>query len=280
MILYKYIRPQYIDKTLKEKRLKFSKPSQFNDPFEALPFVEDLFSKKIVEAIFNFYFNKKFFNLYIDCITNKDFKKSLLQMKKEREKGTFNFEKWYPVLRDESKSEDTSKFLKREWADKVGILSLSETENSVTMWSHYAEDHKGFVIGFDTDKLITNKSQILAKPLKIKYTNCRPQMFFVDSGNLKDRKIELFKNFYLTKSKEWEYEKEWRQINKLKMVDSSENNIFLYKLNIESINCIIIGCRMSYSNKIKIKELANQINIDIYQMEINKYLYRLDKIKI
>src|SRR5229473_1978376 len=35
----------------------------------------------------------------------------------------------------------------RDW---VVILSLTETPTDSLMWAHYGEDHKGFVIGYDT----------------------------------------------------------------------------------------------------------------------------------
>ena len=31
----------------------------------------------------------------------------------------------------------------------LGVLCLSACDNSILMWSHYADEHKGFCIGFN-----------------------------------------------------------------------------------------------------------------------------------
>ncbi|MCV2884796.1 DUF2971 domain-containing protein [Aestuariibacter sp. AA17] len=33
----------------------------------------------------------------------------------------------------------------------IGILSLSKTNENLLMWSHYAQNHQGFVIGFNEE---------------------------------------------------------------------------------------------------------------------------------
>ncbi|MBV9575704.1 MAG: DUF2971 domain-containing protein [Gammaproteobacteria bacterium] len=37
--------------------------------------------------------------------------------------------------------------------NQLGILSLSSCNDSILMWSHYADFHKGFCIGFKTNSL-------------------------------------------------------------------------------------------------------------------------------
>ena len=149
------------------------------------------------------------------------------------------------------------------------------------MWAHYAEDHKGFVVGFKSDELITEKSQILIKPRKVLYTCNRPKMNFFDlEETQEERKLKWIRNFYYTKSKDWAYEDEWRQVNNLKTVDLIVKENYLYKINKDSIDCILIGCKMEDDNKIKIKNYAEDLRVNVYQMEINKSMYCLDKIKI
>ena len=86
MILYKYIKSDYIDNILKEKTLKFSKPSQFNDPFEALPFVEGAFSKELIKALFLSLSVDDLYNNLIDSIKDVKFKNTLQSLRDDLKK--------------------------------------------------------------------------------------------------------------------------------------------------------------------------------------------------
>lgn len=112
------------------------------------------------------------------------------------------------------------------------VVSLSETNNNLLMWSHYADEHKGIVIEFDIEQPIfdqykTNKvlgsvldeddeyidvineeetknRQALntGKIQRIRYNSKRPDL---DS-------YENILEHFLVKSEEWIYEKEHRVI--------------------------------------------------------------------
>lgn len=280
MILYKYIKADYIEHVLKDRTLKFSKPSQFNDPFEALPFVEGAFSKDLIKTLFLSLSIDDLYNNLIDSISDTKFKNTLEVLRGDLKQGKQNIEKWYNTLRGNIDG-DLSQSLKESWSDNVGILSLSESSESLTMWAHYAGDHKGFVVGFKSDKFITNKSQILIPTGKVHYTCKRPQMNFFDlEETQKERKAKWIKNFYYTKSQDWSYENEWRQVNNLSKNDSKIGDNYLFNIKEDSIDCIIMGCKIIDTDKAKIESYAKELGVELYQMEINKSMYCLEKTKI
>jgi len=48
--------------------------------------------------------------------------------------------------------------LRKSSLDKYGgIIALSSRWDSILMWSHYANNHKGYCIGFDSKKLVDSK---------------------------------------------------------------------------------------------------------------------------
>jgi hypothetical protein len=280
MILYKYIKSQFIDYVLKDRTIKFSKPSQFNDPFESLPFIEGGFSEEFITALFVTLSIDELYDSFVDSFDDLKFKRTLHSIREDLKQGEKNIKKWYSALRANNEF-DLSQSLKETWSDNVGILSLSENSDNLTMWAHYAEDHKGFVVGFDTNKLISSQNQILIKLRKVLYTCERPKLnLFELDETREERNAKWRNNFYFRKSKDWAYENEWRQINKLNTADSSSNENYLYKINKESIACIIIGCKMEDNNKEKITAYTTDLDIDKFQMKINKSMYCLDKIKI
>ncbi|MGE6114453.1 DUF2971 domain-containing protein, partial [Aeromonas salmonicida] len=73
------------------------------------------------------------------------------------------------------------------------------------MWSHYAENHKGFVVGFhyrDFDSPSYDKGIAHILPHKVDYKEDRPVFNFAESHE--------FINCLLVKSPQWEYEQEER----------------------------------------------------------------------
>ncbi|MAQ98969.1 MAG: hypothetical protein CMI00_00335 [Oceanospirillaceae bacterium] len=93
--------------------------------------------------------------------------------------------------------------------NKTGIVSFSETKDNLLMWSHYADQHKGIVLCFDTSHPFFAKDPSRDKQLaRVHYRKDRmkalPQslrngLYMADSTRI-----------YFEKSDEWIYEKEYR----------------------------------------------------------------------
>lgn len=88
-----------------------------------------------------------------------------------------------------------------------GILSLSEEPTSSKMWERYAEGGQGFLIEFDpTHSWFWAKKEErddLRHLRRITYVSNRPEAYLLDTKG---------QDYLYTKSREWEYEKEWRII--------------------------------------------------------------------
>jgi Protein of unknown function (DUF2971) len=89
----------------------------------------------------------------------------------------------------------------------VGVHCLSETENSLLMWSHYADQHKGLCLTVSLKEAFVKQKGFTAK--KVRYTTHYPEVsavdFLADSHKVVDTVL-------LTKSIEWAYENEWRVV--------------------------------------------------------------------
>jgi len=101
------------------------------------------------------------------------------------------------------------------FTDKVKEITLvscfSEVKDSIIMWSHYADKHKGFCVEYDLKSMsYPRKDMLLTLLFPVLYQN---ELF--NSTNylkLENENISKVISVYpaITKSKEWEYEKEWR----------------------------------------------------------------------
>ncbi|MBO0399913.1 DUF2971 domain-containing protein [Aeromonas veronii] len=111
----------------------------------------------------------------------------------------------------------------------TGVISMSETHRNLLMWAHYANEHKGFVIGYKDDILndkfnerISNIHNISKKPLKVNYDTVRfdskSEREHIDSHKKAIRKI------LTTKGDDWIYEKEHRYLIPIYLADTIDGN--------------------------------------------------------
>ncbi|MCK9365010.1 MAG: DUF2971 domain-containing protein [Syntrophales bacterium] len=84
-----------------------------------------------------------------------------------------------------------------------GVLALSELNNNILMWSHYADSHRGICIEFErTD---TNELGKWDYCIPVQYQQELPSFNLHELGDSKAVTQALS-----TKGKYWEYEQEWR----------------------------------------------------------------------
>ena len=92
--------------------------------------------------------------------------------------------------------------------NNLRVICFSDANNSPLMWSHYAKDNSGFAIEYDL-----NAWECKEHISPVKYIDKRekiPWDFLDDVGQ--SQLSETIKNYTLYKSKEWDYEREWRLV--------------------------------------------------------------------
>lgn len=108
----------------------------------------------------------------------------------------------------------------------MGIVSLTETHRNKLMWAHYADEHKGVAIGFNTkilseyiSDIATNDKGILIPPklYKVKYDSVRfdpesPENTALNTLDTNSLIQTIIEKVTTTKSDDWIYEKEYRYI--------------------------------------------------------------------
>jgi hypothetical protein len=110
-----------------------------------------------------------------------------------------------------------------------GILSLSKNNSNILMWSHYASNHTGIVLGYD----MLVDPEFFITPHNVSYTDIYDELNF-----FRDRNETIRKNLS-TKSQHWAYEEEIRIIK-------PESRAWRFKP--ESLREIVFGCKAEKSN--------------------------------
>ena len=140
----------------------------------------------------------------------------------------------------------------------TSIFCVSETNDNILMWSYYTDNHTGAVIEFHAQ--LEDSAFLVAQ--RVRYESTIP-VFTLEMVN--ERRVdELFDMITLTKSTDWEYEKEWRVVTT--MHDKSKDNEIL-RFPPEEVAAIYLGCRTTDESKREIIEIANDkyLNAKIYQ---------------
>ena len=181
-------------------------------------------------------------------------------------------------------------------ADKLslqgGILSLSEDDTNILMWAHYAQEHSGFVVGFDVEYPMFQFGEN-AKFKQVKYHSNKAVLHFEKIEHMEKVDAhpglkEIVDESVLRKSLDWSYEKEWRLFAPFsythKVIQHEQAPIHLYFYNPKAVKKIIFGSRSSTSLQNKIKELLKVDedfhSVELYQAKVNPQKYSIDLVKL
>lgn len=160
----------------------------------------------------------------------------------------------------------------------TGISCLSELDNSLLMWAHYANNHRGMCVEYE---LLEINRQLKFSPIPVVYSDEKVRI-----SSIRQEKIEVDATRFLiesltTKSTEWSYEKEWRIIRDnvacgLKW-DVEEKGALLDMIRPSSV---ILGCMAELEFEQSVYAYCEERRINLFKMKKNKEFYRLEKIPI
>lgn len=191
------------------------------------------------------------------------------------------------------------------------IVCLSKYNNKEIMWSHYADNGKGFVLEYDKDTIISKmedfrktfdyiKDDDFFELCDVKYCEKRTDHtnllinvfkimmeennFFQNIYNLTRNKYmtEIFKKIVTEKNIDWKYENESRIIcsNHLN-INSKDLNSGHKKIIELPPKAIYVGENCPRKDRLLLYYIAQNKRIRVYNMEsINNENYKLDAIEI
>jgi hypothetical protein len=272
MILYKYLPPVRIV-GFQDCLIRFTQYGDFNDPFELNPHIDKLAEENEIRALVGRNFVELIEEEYSKnpiisaFISKEDFINLALTQEDSVKNSVVGLEKHFVKL--------LPAMLQTTANSLLGALSLSEVCDHELMWSHYAEEHKGFVVGFESSHSFFNQQKSSSDELrhlrKIEYRD-RPPVINLMNTNA----TELF----FVKSKKWDYESEWRMVLPLsdanKVVEKNPYDIHLFKFPAESIKKIIIGARASDNSRSVIRSLITEkelSHIELYGAHLDSSSY-------
>lgn len=286
---YKYYSPHSSKMVLAETSRKWSNPAEFNDPFDNQfdlhlnedkdSMVRDLFNKSKEKLLSHTPIpNPKFSPIKSQLeflrqaftstnLTQETIKELEEELMKGAIEGVENVIASFPKVNQEFRSA----------LQNTSIFCLTETNDNLLMWAHYADNHSGTVI-----KFLSTPEGISPLPLaeRVEYLAEMPKFNPIDFLEIPDFSPQhLLKTFTLTKGIDWKYEEEWRIVVPSK---NPTENSGIFQFNPEELGAVYLGCKMTEDDKKEIIEITSSIypKAEIYQAKKHEKEFKLEFEKI
>lgn len=161
-------------------------------------------------------------------------------------------------------SDDYDLYSQDECVQKLTNLAylkcFTEDYKNNLMWAHYANSYKGICIEYDISRLEDKKIAKQIFPVyytkeRIMFASIEALIEFVDEKQ-ENQALRDAKGIFLSKSKSWKYEKEWRicQMNHEYCAEKTK------KIPFDCISAIYMGMRIDNNDIDKIFETLNCYN--------------------
>lgn len=254
MRLFKYVRAERID-ILEAQRIAFTPPEEFNDVLDIRPKVIPLTSRAVLK--------RRAKDEEAEVLKEMPPSFHALPRKQRREKQR-------EILKSAIKhmQKNAGGFAKQLQQDlrsginkHFGILCLTANPDHKLMWGHYADGHRGFVLEFNTDD---PRFALTDEINRVVYSDV-PPTYDQAAGS---------QGWWKVKSKDWEYEGEYRIVTKLENCErkscSDGKVIYLRHLPRECVKSVFMGLMMEGPKKHRLREICRPAGIDVFEAEFLK----------
>jgi Protein of unknown function (DUF2971) len=180
---------------------------------------------------------------------------------------------------------DISADLNASLIEHAGVCCLSRVNDSIPMWSYYADKHSGFCVGFDAEGL----AQVGDLAVEVQYGNAYPTLEFlgIDLNRLHEG-VTL--RHMTTKSSQWAHEQEVRLLSLSRSFyrpQRAEPAIghhgpgrHVYAAHL--LRSVIFGARMDADRRSRVRSWAESRGhgVEFYECLLSQDAFRIDLSRI
>ena len=254
--LYKYRTIPENSNDFSIRKIWIASPRDFNDPFDCgISFQIEKTSNPAKKEAF---------------VTVLKQKKPHLN-REERRSEARDMEKGFRrTMKDRDRVEELRDQMIDFLRETIGVYSLSSEFQSILMWSHYAKNHEGYCIEFDSEKLISflrrhyGPPDVFFRVLKVEYKEEYPKLRVEGDGPWR----KVLDDMLSIKSDKWCYEGEYRLI-------FDGRNEFSVTVPQEIISKVYLGARMTEKSKKFLREHAAELDVNVVELTTHRSKFEL-----
>ncbi len=290
--IYKYTPLLGLKATLEHKTFKLSRPSDFNDPIDM--YLQETIGQGTEEFLESL--KREFHGYLVSGIKARPSRNSAYggilnlmhqaidkapdDQKENLKKELFNtpIEEMYDLDRIKRTASCIINAVNTAFS-LDGVFCSTRDNNSLLMWAHYADHHRGAIIEYAPS---IEKDSVFLASRRVKYSTSRP-MPYKDAAAMvsgleqssEETVRDIVDRLVYTKSKDWEYEQEYRLY--IPSMISPNQKFTTLKFHPEELTAIYLGCRMGDRDISQINEMAKTINplVKLYKSIIAPREYRV-----
>ena len=231
--------------------VRFTQPGEFNDPFELRPHITGLADEDAIARQHAIAFRQDSLDQLIrkslDKFPPRDRSKiDPAQLLSHLQNGAGGVRQFVTMISN-GLGAALSRQVFNTFNENLGIFCLTEDPLNLLMWAHYGDHHRGVVVEFDDEHEFFSRRKGSNDDLRhfrrVSYSDVRFSDFLTRSTA-----IQVF----YTKSREWEYEREWRLIVPLADATTVDRSIStvpvaLFEVPDEAVLGVFTGCRIGHT---------------------------------
>lgn len=258
---------EYQFRNLLRGEVSLSRADGFNDPFDTLQMLnkETIYELEIDEGL-----QARWQQLYLDLLAkpedNDQYRRKLKVVEDLKDDKD--------ALIEMARQEAPASFVKimNSVRKETYVSCFTETIEDLVMWSHYANSHKGFALGYDFNLPENDLAKELLYPViysdeKIDVTLDVQGVNNLRALQYRDHSVDILLGLKcsLFKAPSWEYEHEWRMV---KRELENENAYSSFPLKPSEI---YYGCNMTPYTYFGLHDIALRMGLKEYKMMIDPY---------
>jgi hypothetical protein len=279
--LYRYRKPCHLE-SLRNQTVSLSSVSDFNDPLDSAisidfePAMHELLGRELTEAALRVITEERWRavsespdrvsaldELLVECVVE--------QLGEDGRPSAMGFYRKY--LRERSAEETHS--ISNRLQQGLKVACFSEMPDSMVMWSHYANDHKGFCLEYDFGTLEPEDPRRDAL-FPVVYDEQRfsiaSELARLVNGGKKNHTLPILAAIH--KSPDWQYEREWR------LICSAPGMVDRVLLPMPTLTSVLLGARCSEDVREEALRLAVTDHFAVFEMILSTVHYRLERRRI
>jgi len=272
-MLYKYLNQKRLD-VIENLKIRFTQPKALNDPFEAMPLVD--ISNEMSPLINTIKQEAEQLWNQTDPTEQTSDNYQLLQKSVDNLVANAN-------RMASGENSRIGSAVMEGLNQKIGILSLSKTIHNLLLWSHYADSHRGYAIGFDPDHPYFHALSELGT-----ITHPNPVTYTTQRSFIRKNDHDLYTKMFCEKPIDWAYEEEFRifrQFSDLTTnagLDKADYLIYLADIPPDVIRSIYIGAQAGQPFKDRLVNTVSghKIKASIFEMKFSGSEYRVEPYRI
>lgn len=289
-VVYKYTTVETARSILSTGRLRFQSPLRYNDPFDSqwdifwpliTPEAREYETSLIAHALRDPSTWPKEGNPGTKAAFDRERDKILALPEPSREQAIAELAK-HLAERPEPGDDPARARKQLDSRRRLRVVCFSANDNSILMWSHYADQHRGVALGFDAEKLEAG----LGIPLQsVAYSDDLPALIDYKAwaqaalfGLPRGTAIpEPSQDWVLTKHSGWKQEAEWRIVSIAQAGTLGDYADFDFSR--ESLVEFLAGTRVDRVRARELQSLTYALRPDVKHFQMAEHPYRYELLK-